>query len=238
VELDYMPDSSSFYDIALSSSQIASVKARYNTIGILLHVDQGAMGGGNQIAFKSSWTSLDWERHYNNDAGYTGFTPARRGIYNYGLMVDSQGDGCDLNPNSPSNVGLATRGDTFAVFRECNWQYALALSFDESASTVRTWVHELGHNVFGIIEPSSDRYSPTDTGHDNDASRIMWPKMNVATQFMWNRWHCYDYTDNLCDIDDLGKGLDHSGTRKYFAQGDLLPPLITDSLGNVFPHYV
>lgn len=224
VEVDYMQDNAVFYDFAVSANQLSTIKNRYSLVNVRMHIDQGAMGGGNQIAFKNSFNSDDWERYYNNDPGSSGFQPGRRGYYHYAIMADSEGDGCDLNPNSPSAVGLGlTGGDMFVVFRECNWMYAAALGIDESTSTMRTWMHELGHNLFGTIEPTSDAYSATDGAHEKYSDKIMWPKMNSATAYHANRVTCVGPTNVNCDIDDIGKGLDHGTGRKDFLAGSLLP---------------
>jgi len=105
-----------------------------------LHIDDGCMGGGEDISFKNELTE-DMEDYLYNNQGYDGtgsfgFKPGRAGIFHYCIIA------C-YNDGSHDTLGESyTPSDEFQIFSQS--------VLDETSSTTKwsmNFMHELGHNL-------------------------------------------------------------------------------------------
>lgn len=218
VEVDWMSKPSfHLHDHKLSSTIVTTLENRYANRGINLHIDQGELGGGNEIPHDNTFTKSgaqtddDWDNYYNSING-NGFRLNRRAIFHYGVMAHN-GAQCGILTEDVMGEGEVpddgSKGDMFTVYRGCidestaPWQ-------SEDNNVINVFMQELGHNLFGAIEPAADRDPDPDHGapyHDIYDDRAMWYQMNGATDYHQNRWACVDQVDSHCDIDDIGNGL-------------------------------
>jgi len=149
--------------------------------GPKLRIDRGGMGGGNVIDYdeKFDWTE-DWDDYYNN-RGVTGFTPERHGIFHYCVFAH-------LNEDKDTSTG--GQGSCFPDY----WTYPnMFVIYDAanhgSGGKSDSFMHELGHNIFGRID-SSHWYGSTgyDRTHCKHSSCTMYPsgaKTNYCSE-CWN----------------------------------------------------
>ncbi len=226
VEVDWM-NLAGGQPYKLTAAQLTTMKNLFSAHNIRLHIDQGDLGGGSEVTWDQQFTSPDgqlyddWDRLYNNDfvgSLRQGFkdghflTPPRRGVYHYAVMAHNGEDNCPVNTGA--TYGLSS-GDMLVVFRGC---IVFKNPFDSATYIYNTFLHELGHSLFGDIEPdvpdadktccdSNGNYLHGYPGHDIYQDKIMWWFKNTATDYHTNRWNCISPVDNQCDIDDLGEGL-------------------------------
>lgn len=206
VEIDWMASGGRPY--RFSSNMVDSFVSSFSAHGISLHVDQGSLGGGNRIAFEASTsfdtsTSDDADRYYNDVEG-DGFARVRRGVFHYVLSVHGlSGDpGCsvaglgEIPQRNPRKFG-----DLVVIFRNCLGGRSISVD----AALAHVFMQELGHNLFGPIEPAEDRWqcpgsSVTDRYHDRFYGYAMWPLLGGGgSTYHPNRWNN--------DMNDMGEGI-------------------------------
>ena len=234
VEIDWMAKPTfHLHDHQLPASVLTTLKSRFSAHDIRLHVDQGGLGGGNEIAhddvFDSGQTTTtdDADRYYNNDDN-DGFTPGRHGLFRYGLMAHYNEDECPVSGDGsvgfgevPQDPSFPDGGDMFVVFRGCIDRYTLPWESEDN-NVINLFLQELGHNIFGFIEPPADRDTGAGHGggvHDIFSTNAMWWRMNGSTDYHPRRWTCVAGDDQNCDIDDLGEGLFGKGDNRRFNKG-------------------
>ncbi len=167
--------------------------------GITLHIDQGKFGGGDSLEFESSTSFTtgddDVDRYYN-----TKFREPRRGIFHYVLMVNSLAGNPSCTIPALGEVPIwrpKKYGDLVVIFRGC--------LFDNGNEGLRNaFLQELGHNLFGAIEPAEDRYkcssSGTDHYHDKYYGYAMYPYLSGGgSTYHPNRWNT--------DMKDMGDAI-------------------------------
>lgn len=173
-----------------------------------LHVDQGRLGGGGHLRFRAS-TSFDTsatddvDRYYNKR-----FARVRRGVFHYMLIVHSlAGDpGCSIGGlgEVPDRDGRRF-GDLVVIFGGC-------LADRGSGAWIHVFLQELGHNLFGRIDPIEDAYPCSSTGrdryHDRYHGYAMWPLLGGGgATYHPNRWEV--------DMRGMGRGIvDKLGSTK------------------------
>lgn len=196
VEVDYMsmpifPVSSHSHRIA--DSMVARIQQTFQRHGVNLHIDQGHLGGGEEIDHDDYFSDSNWDHSYEHS-----FSALRRGIFHYAVMAhrdDTEDDRGYLRLEgfqpkyklpecSKGGRGVAD-GDRVVIFRDCA---------GESTNLENAIVHELGHNLFGVIEPPGQNYCVLDPSsgrcdtHDIYPDKAMWFKPNGATDYHDNRW--------------------------------------------------
>ncbi len=231
VEVDWMQTPGNhWHDHALPDDVVKRAKTAFHNHGIELHVDQGAFGGGNQIPHDDRFESGsddptrpdDWDWYYNDLQG-NGFTQARRGIYHYAVMAHEGGNGGEDCPywDAHGVVGLGEiANDMFVLFRSCIDRFTMEWE-EEDDNVLGIFLQELGHNLFGLIEPAADRFATDNAFHDKYEDYAMWPQMNGASDYHPNRWRsCGAGGGQSCDIDDVGKGLSGGPGASYRNKGE------------------
>lgn len=200
VEVDYMPTRS------MSGSALTSLTNLFGSHAIRLHLDQGALGGGNQIAFKERLDDATKAQYYDSN-GVAGFTQDRKGYFHYTIMAHHGPEGCNLLvPGAKFGEGRSP-GDQFWIYRACIELKSIGTT-TEAERFLTAFVHELGHNIFGVIEPADDQYSPSDAHHDEFVGYAMHPdNLQGGPDYHPRRWSCVGTGDAQCDIDDLGEGI-------------------------------
>jgi hypothetical protein len=159
-----------FHQHRLSAKEIATMERTFANHGVLLHVDQGVLGGGNVIPHNNvlKWDSTDKDNVdiYYNDVNGNGFAQSRRGIFHYSIMAHKApghlllcgkigGQGAThLGLGDPGGRFNEQSGDFFVLFRACIDAFSEGQS-KESRAIINTFVQELGHNLFGVIVPAS-----------------------------------------------------------------------------------
>jgi len=107
--------------------------------GITLHIDDGCMGGGGSIGWNDNGfiTSAEESSLYDSK-GYdrTGsfcFKPEHKGVFRY----------CILAEDTDGTAHGSAPGDDFTIGVK---------HFQSTLSFVHTFMHELGHNILGVLD--------------------------------------------------------------------------------------
>lgn len=190
---------------------------------VLIHVDQGRFGGGEALRHDTyfSWDSskTDHADRYYNSINGRGFTQERRGIFHYVVVAHTfAGDpGCDIVGLGEAPTGHEKRyGDFVVIFRACLDGYG-----DEAAGLVHVLLQELGHNLFGLIQPEGDRFPcPRTTGvdpwHDRFHGYAMWPYLGGGGRtYHPNRW--------AEDMDDMDRSIREKLGARYHVNKLFIP---------------
>lgn len=204
-------------------SVVARLVDEFGAHGIRLHVDQGTFGGGETLPHDAafSWDGSkndDADRYYNNERR-RGFTQARRGIFRYAVVAHAlAGDhSCRIAGLGEAPTGHEKRyGDFIVVFRAC-----LDGLSDESAELAHVFLQELGHNLFGLIQPERDRFpcprsSGVDPWHDRFYGYAMWPYVGGGG---WT-YHPRRWQE---DMNDMGKSIRRKLGARYHVNKMFLP---------------
>lgn len=207
LEVDYMRSRARHpHSHRIPSSLVSSLEAEFEQNGVHLHVDQGKLGGGDVIPHDTwfSWNATksdDADRLYNHLLG-NGFTQRRRGIFHYAVVAHAfEGDtSCRIVGLGEAPTGHAKRyGDFLVIFRAC-----LDRATNEDVALAHTLLQELGHNLFGVIEPDTDHFpcpasNAVDPFHDRYQGYAMWPYVSGGKTYHPNRWER--------DMNDMGKSI-------------------------------
>ena len=104
---------------------------------MICHIDDGSMGGGGPIPHDNEFEFPDdWDHNYNNN-----FQTNRNGIFHYCVFAhEKEGGGSRGQGGCPGYSGYT---DMFVIYDEAI-----------SEGLASTFIHELGHNLLGIIDNS------------------------------------------------------------------------------------
>ncbi|HVF53880.1 MAG TPA: PKD domain-containing protein [Actinomycetota bacterium] len=187
-------------------SIVRSMRRTFLDHGIDIHFDQGRFGGGNLIPHDDLLSfelapGDDVDRLYNGTRS-KGFSRERRGFFHYVIVGHGlAGSPCDIMGLGEAPVeDLRRYGDLVVIFRDCLERS----SVDEMSGLVHIFLQELGHNLFGAIEPRADRYPCSGSGfdryHDRYQGYAMWPFLGGGGMtYHPGRWST--------DMHDMGRSI-------------------------------
>jgi PKD repeat protein len=183
LEVDYMAGPG--HNHRIDPNVYASMELLYRDHGIRLHVDTGDMGGGYTALPEVANANLD-DIYYSYFTNPADFNPNRIGIFRY-QVVGHLDRSSDLNDCGvgwvPGEVSLIYH-QSYLPGGTCGTVTATRME--------QVAIHEFGHNVFGVIDPASDRWGPSsdcsDMCHDKYTGYAMTPTSSDATNYHPNRW--------------------------------------------------
>ncbi|RLF48290.1 MAG: hypothetical protein DRN29_00020 [Thermoplasmata archaeon] len=195
VEVDWMEGKNIFtkpYKMPfLSKEYLFSAFSKHN---ITLHIDDGCMGGGEQIpySYEPNLRSI-----YVNYFLHGIKNRWRHGIFHYAIL-------CGVNPWKKNIAGFNFQQDAFVVCIGTIRAYRV-LKSSRTTATASLFMHELGHNL-GLF--SSDF-----PGIDNESCNYPWRKgwwvyadYKSCMNYRY-AWHLVDYSNGThgeIDYDDWG----------------------------------
>lgn len=224
VEIDRMRTRSKHaHSHRIPRALVESITGSFARNGVNLHIDQGAFGGGEVIRhhalFKWNSAKTDHADRYYNRTRSRGFSQARRGIFHYAIVAHAfAGDAsCRIVGLGEAPTGHEKRyGDFLVIFRACLDGFG-----DEGSGLAHVFLQELGHNLFGLIEPEADRFpcphtSGVDPFHDRFYGNAMWPYLGGGgATYHPNRWQH--------DMNDMGKSLREKLGARYHVNKMFVP---------------
>ncbi|UCE38552.1 MAG: hypothetical protein JSW00_04800 [Thermoplasmata archaeon] len=134
---------------------------------IILHIDDGDMGGGTEVTHQTSETFTypdDWDDYYDDHfLLYSDSSDShRQNVFHYALMAHSKEPGSSLYGEGE------VAGDMLVLY------FINRVDRDFQANR---FMHEFGHNILGTIDTShqsSESDDPQKTIHCNDNTCAMW----------------------------------------------------------------
>ena len=165
---------------------------------ISLHIDDGCMGGGTNVPMQSSNTfsyPSDWDNYYNSHflKLKSGSASHRDGVFHYCLMAKSKAPGSNSRGQGGC-PGYSGHTDMFVTYD---------MKSLSSKNQVNGFIHELGHNLLGLIDSTHQSTQKGDTApttHCNDPDCAMYYKLNENSNYCDHCW-------NELSRDGLGLGL-------------------------------
>ncbi|KAA0004047.1 MAG: hypothetical protein FE048_00280 [Thermoplasmata archaeon] len=174
---------------------------------ISLHIDDGCMGGGEQIPY-SNFSNPSIKEIYNKYFLHFGKNRWRKGIFHYAIL-------CGVNPWQRDCGGFNFQEDGFVVCIGTIRAYRF-LETSRIIATASLFMHEVGHNL-GLFKSDFP-------GIDNQSCSFPWRKgwwiyANYKSCMNYRyAWHLIDYSDGShgeIDYDDWGS------LNFYHFKGDL-----------------
>jgi len=133
-----------------------------------LHIDDGCMGGGEAVDYKPM---ISGEEPYRDDPNYHDIS--RRHIWHYCVFCDEQGMG---GPGAGWPGGLS-----------------FVVAAGVSNNIVKTFMHELGHNILGGSSADYGKHRDS-SGHCDKDTCAMWYRSKSG---------CHDYCSECWNDVDL-----------------------------------
>jgi len=198
--------------IALTDEQATIAKNLFQGKGFRLHIFVGY-----KVPYQKPFnTESQWKSYYN-----TNMPMVKRGVFHYALIADSMQSSCGVLPWEDRTVGMGSApGFMFVLFHGCMMNVYFPWEVD--AMQRRSFIHELGHNLIGTIEPSQDRglddNGRSDVYHHNQQDYIMWYRVeSQQNDYGPRRW-----SYNLGPSNDIGAGLRETNAQHWAANGPFL----------------
>lgn len=158
LEFDWLKPTKTGITNKPSKILIGKLKNRFKDHDIILHVDTGNLGGGEEVLNKDFLTHSDlcdyyWDYFLHND-----LNNPRKGIFRYGLIT---------NYNQDDNQVFFgwDHCDSFSICGQK--KYEEFPQYDKDVIIIHASMHELGHTfgIFGDDFPGIDNYLTTNPKH-------------------------------------------------------------------------
>ncbi|MEA2054515.1 MAG: right-handed parallel beta-helix repeat-containing protein [Candidatus Thermoplasmatota archaeon] len=187
IEVDYMAGKNGRKPYILPEKSKQMLYSSFTKHNIVMHVDDGCMGGGEEIPYKEKITYKESEEIYWKYFLHGNMLNPRKGIFHYAILC---------------SYGATTRGgysfqgldnlDTFVLAVQYIRDWRLKES-ERMLSTASLFMHELGHNL-GLFEY-------TFSGIDNESCNTPW---HVGWYVYEDYKSClnYRYSFSLVDYSD------------------------------------
>ena len=147
-----------------------TVKNLFAAHGINIHIDDGNMGGGGEIAYQEKFPE-SWEDYYSSK-----FTSERHRVFHYCVIANLNHEGYWFVGGQGGCPGYSGWTNMFVI-------YDGAPLLDQTS----TFLHELGHNLLGLIDSdhrSTSYFDNAKETHCNGIACIMfWTNMSKRLLF-------------------------------------------------------
>ncbi len=183
-EMDWMQSKHPNTSNRPDESLISTIKKSFADHGIMLHVDIGNLGGGEQIPYNDTFSIVDlrdyyWEYFLDHD-----LNNPRKGIFHYGLI-------CDFGPSAGNAFFGWDNLDSFIVSVDKIGLDRPLLTRERTS--IGGAVHELGHTLGLTVDDHG--------GNDNNVALIPFRKESitylpyVSCMNYWYTYHVITFSD-------------------------------------------